>query len=95
MPIVHEEVGSKCASVEVIDAARAVGYVPEDDDLALRVVAEDVGEGARKHLEAFGKLQGHALCASLLDAVHRLVHLEVVVGWQQRYRLVELDVLRD
>jgi hypothetical protein len=95
VPIVHEKVGSERASVEIIDAARAVGNVPKDDYLALRVFAEDIGQGACKHLEALGKLQGHALCASLLDAVHRLVHLKVVVGWQQGNRLVELHVLRD
>ena len=81
MAVVDEEVGAEGGGGEVVDAARTVGDVAEDEtDVHGGEGGEDVGEDERVHEEALRKLEGDALGSRGENAPHALVDLEVVVG---------------
>lgn len=87
MAVMDEKVSAESGRGEVVDAARAVSDVTEDEDVvSAGESAEDVGEREREHEEALGELEGDTLGrgGEREDAVDAFVDLEVVVGWEER-----------
>ena len=56
---------------------------------------DDVGDGARKHQQAFGHLQGYHSCAMFSDVVDGLVDLKRVIRRQLFDGIVQLRVGED
>lgn len=93
---VDEQVHVERASGQVVDAARAVGDVAEDE--AVRdggEGGEDVGDDERVHQEALRELERDARGVRGAHAPDDLVDLEVVVRRQQGDGGVERRVVED
>jgi hypothetical protein len=56
---------------------------------------DDIGDGAGKHLEAFGHLQSDHLRLILSDVVNGFVYLEGIVRGQLLDSIIYLDVRQD
>lgn len=91
---VDEEVGVEGLGGEVVDAARAVSGVTEDEALGGAAEGgEDVGEDEGVHEEALRELEGDARGVRGADAPDAFVDLEVVVGGEEAYGGVERRVV--
>ena len=80
MSIVHHQVGPERARCEIVDTAGSVGDVTHDEGLSIREALQNVCNGACKHEEALGELQGHTSGLCLSHPPHRLVDFKIVVG---------------
>lgn len=100
VPVMHQQIAVELITGDIIDATGPVGHIAQDDRVGASEQLDDVADDAAEQHQSFRKLQRYieGLLVELLlegvDAVDGLLDLEVVVGWQEGDRLVELVVVQ-
>ena len=88
----HQEVTAKRRGSEIINTARTIGDIAQNNHFGASFRLQKIGDGRGEEEQALGELEGDALGLLVLDALDGLGELEVVVAWEAQLLLLLLVV---